>query len=60
MTDTKTETKIDLNKEVKEPVHLCLRCGKILKSATSIQLGFGHICYQKFKEEHKNKMRNLF
>ena len=60
MLDNTTDIKNINEDETKEKVHLCLRCGKPLKSSSSVELGIGPTCYQKLKQEHKNKMHNLF
>ena len=40
--------------------HSCRRCGKRLKSADSIALGFGPICYKRFILSITDNRRPLF
>lgn len=38
---------------------LCRRCHRKLKDADSIKLGFGKICYTKYKQSTKNYLFEL-
>lgn len=33
---------------------VCKRCGRLLKTAESIQVGMGSVCYQKYLAEKKS------
>ncbi len=44
-----------LKPEIKRKSNICRRCGRKLKNPESIELGFGNICYKKFRAESNYK-----
>jgi formylmethanofuran dehydrogenase subunit E len=42
-------------------IHICQRCGKVIRNKDSVLLGMGPTCYQKYLcERCQNKTKKLF
>lgn len=41
-------------------IHRCKRCGRLLTTEKSVELGYGSVCFRKFKKDEEEKPVTLF